>query len=399
MLSEFTVQMNGRLRIYDLNNCEMLIDKKNAIHSQNMARILARGLAREGNSFIHRLAFGNGGTVTDPTGTRIFNPPNDGINGNWESRLYNETYSEIVDEDNINFGSDPGSAEPGNIRTGGGSAPLDDIEGSGVVSQEVGSKSNVVITLFLNENEPSGQIADINSFGIGIDQNETTFSFDEIGLYSSGLGAAPTSGHSSINVGNRTSEDVSLLATSSVYVMNYIIDGVPHSSTLNTQASGSGSAGTITYGDIAQALNTGLWDSGGDSFKEFGFVFITDRTNGTYDTITNRESYGFLTFQSKTTGMLSSISLICDSEDTSDFLKSIANGICADVGINQQTGQSAGVLNDSIDQSNERERLLTHITFPPIVKTADKALKIEYTLTLSVARTNDSRFSETTITG
>ena len=126
------VSIDGHVLITDADTNEVLVDKHNAIHSQNMARIIARALARENNGYIHRIAFGNGGTVTDPTNQVIFNSPNDGRNGSWESRLYNETYSEIVDDLHPDFGSDPGSAEPGKIRTGGGAVPEDDPEGGGV---------------------------------------------------------------------------------------------------------------------------------------------------------------------------------------------------------------------------------------------------------------------------
>lgn len=396
MVPNLNVSVEGHLRITDAETNEILCDKKNAIHPQNMSRIIARALAREPNYFIHRIAFGNGGTVTDPTGQIIFLPTNDGRDGNWESRLYNETYSEIVDDLNPDVGSDPGSAEPGNIRTGGGAVPEDDPSGAGVFSQEVGTKSNVIISAFLNKNEPTGQLKNVSDFGAAVDERETTFVFDEIGLYSFGKQAAATSGISSVDVGNKTSNDLSLLLPSTEYVLLYLIDGQPYSTTITTPSGGSGTGGGLTYGDISEGLNTGAWIMAGDDFTALATVFITDRSDGLqYPTIANKESFGLLTFQSLTTGVGSSVELTCNSGEPSNFFAAIVNNLCVNVNVNQQPGQDAGVLNDSLDTTNERERLLTHVVFPPITKMADKALNIVYTLTVSVARTTDSRVNQT----
>lgn len=389
------VRVIGHVKITDADTNEILLDKKNAVHPQNMSRIIARALAREPNGYVHRIAFGNGGTVTDPTGNIIFNPTNDGRNGSWESRLYNETYSEIVDESNVDFGSDPGSAEPGNIRTGGGAVPEDDPEGGGVTSEEVGTKSNVIISMFINKNEPTGQFATINDFGVEIDDTERAFVFDELGLYSPGKQATATSGYSSVNVGNKLSEDVTLLSVNTAYVLNINVDGVDYTTNITTPAGGTGPGSALTFGDLCEGINGGDWITGGDDITDYVFVYITDHSGGTYPTIINKESYGLLTFQSLTTGALSSVTLACDDEEPTDILRVITNNLCSNVNVNVVAGSDAGVLNDIIDSSNERERLLTHMVFPPITKTADKALNIVYTLTISVARTTDSRGVQT----
>lgn len=400
MFSDLNINVIGHVKITDADTNEVILDKKNAIHPQNMSRIIARALAREPNSYIHRIAFGNGGTVTDPTGQIIFNPPNDGRDGSWESRLYNETYSEIVDELSEDFGSDPGSAEPGNVRAGGGSVPEDDPAGGGVFSQEVGSKSNVVISVFLNKNEPTGQISTINDFGVEIDERESTFIFDEIGLYSPGKQADATSGRSSVNVGNKTSEDIALLSPLAPYTMSYAIDGRNYVTNITTPAGGSGPSGAFTYGDLCEGLNSGSWISGGDNFTAVGYAFITDRTGGlSYSTIANRESYGLLTFQSKSTGTNSTVQLGCEAGSSTDLFNNLTGGACANVNVSAVSGANAGFLNDTLNPENERERLLTHIVFPPITKTGDKALNIVYTLTISVARTTDSRVSQVRIPG
>lgn len=395
MIQNLQVSMTGHLRINDGDTGEVLCDKYNAIHPQNMSRIISRALSKEANSSFYRIAYGNGGTITDPTGQVIFNPTNDGRDGSWESRLYNETYSEIIDDTDLNLGYDPGSSEPGNIRTGGGSVAEDDPLGAGVVSQEVGTKSNIIITTFINKNEPTGQFATINDFGVEISGAERTFVFDEIGIYSPGKQAVATYGYSSVNVGNKTADDTTLLVASTVYIMNYTVDGVARSTTITTPAAGSGPSGALTYGDLCEGLNVvggGSWVTSGAVFSDYAYAFITDRSGGVaYPTIANKESYGFLTFQSNTSGVTSTVALSCDSMLVNDLFKVITNNLCANVNVNQITGAAAGVVNDSATPANERERLLTHIVFPPITKTGDKALNIVYTITVTVSQTSDSR--------
>lgn len=392
--TENNMSVIGMVSIFDNDTNELILKKRNAVHPQNMSRIIARALAGESNSSIYRIAFGNGGTVTSPTGSIIFNPPNDGTNGSWESRLYNETYSEIVDASSPFFGNDPGSSEPGNIRTGGGAFPDDDPDGGGTVSTEVGNKSNVVITVNLNRNEPSGQLETINDFGVSIDPNERAFIFDELGLYSSGKPASATNGYSSVYVGNKTSEDSTNLEPNKLYTFEYEVDGAFHTTTIRTPAGGSGPSNSFTYGDLCEALNTNLWTVAGDNFSTYAFIFITDRSETSeYPSIINRESYGFLTVQSLSLGLSSTVDLICGEDD--DLMGTLVVGICDNVNVNKTTGSNAGTMNDPSVPTNERERLLTHLIFPPITKLADKSIRIVYTLTISVSKTNDSRIHQT----
>ncbi len=125
---ETTIPMivQGHCKIEDdLGNTHL--DKDNAVHPQNMARVIARALSNESNFRIHRIGFGNGGSDIDAAFTVTFKSPNDGQppdTQTWDSRLYNETYSEIVDESNVSLGVDPGSADDRvGIRAGGGSNP------------------------------------------------------------------------------------------------------------------------------------------------------------------------------------------------------------------------------------------------------------------------------------
>lgn len=375
------ISISTRVIAKYLDTNEIILDKSNAVHSQNMARILARALAHEQNSWIARMAFGNGGTKIDAVGNIIHNPPNDGRDGSWESRLYNETYSEIVDETDASYGLDLGSSDPNNTRPGGGADPSSDPSGGGVVSQEVGTKSNVIVTIVLNENEPSGQ-ALIST--LPPTEDEKCFVFDEIGLYSPGKPAKATFGLTTVNVGNKTSDDYINLVPNSVLVFNVTVDGIDLSCQITVPNSGSGPTGQITYGDFCEGINSGTWITGGDAIFNNLFVYITDKSEGTYPSIIGRQSYGLLIFQSKTSGSTSSILVKCNPLGIDDLMRILTGNVCANCNVSTINGENAGVQNDPVHPENERERLLTHLIFNPILKSQDRAIGITYTLTISV---------------
>ena len=103
------VKMIGHVKIVDdLGN--VLLDKENAVHPQNMARVITRALSNESNYFIKRIAFGNGGTTVDAALNVTFNPANDGQapdTRTYDSQLYNEmranalSYARELNWDNI----------------------------------------------------------------------------------------------------------------------------------------------------------------------------------------------------------------------------------------------------------------------------------------------------------
>ncbi|KKL90501.1 hypothetical protein LCGC14_1904100, partial [marine sediment metagenome] len=53
-------------------------------------------------------------------------------------------------------------------------------------------------------------------------------------------------------------------------------------------------------------------------------------------------------------------------------------------------GEAAGVQNDPVNSDTEAERMLTHITFAPVLKAATRELSITYTLTVAVARSTST---------
>jgi len=382
-----------------------LLDKSNAVHSQNMARVIAKGLANEPNHFIHRIAFGNGGSFTDAGEVTILNPPNDGTRGDgWESRLYNETYSEIIDEgnweltageyeffENSEFGTDPGSYGPNSTRPGGGAVPSDDPGGGGVTSVEVGRKSNIVARMFINQNEPTTQLPGV-TVDSTITDSEKTFEFDELGFYTRGQPASASPAESVVNVNNKISSDsIPASMFGNFYNFNYEVQGQARTVEITIPGSGSGSGGEVTYGDLCEGINTGAWLTGGDTTELDNdlTVLITDQEGGsTYSTISGEETFGNLVFRSVLQGSTATLQLEC-SNSGSDFLFALT-GDCTKVDTSLSTGVNAGVQNDAANPGNERERLLTHITFSPILKKANRIIEIEYTLTVSVSQTQST---------
>lgn len=388
------VKFDTKIVIRDAKTREIIREGKNAIHPQNMSRVIARALSNETNSLIHRIAFGNGGTYIDAVGNVVFNAPNDGSSGGWEARLYNETYSEIVDEHHPNFKGDPGSADANNERMAGAASPTDDPDGGGVVSVEVGRKSNVVLTVVINDNEPMGQLPSQN-IGPVAETDELYFQFDEIGLFTDGKPAKATHGYGTVGFGvDKLSTSNTLLTPDTSYNLPLTVDGEAYLAVVRTPASGTGDSGAFTLGDLCEGINTGNWIVSGDSIDEIVFVYVTDRSGGAYPSIAGMQSYGFLTFESVSTGELSSVVLECAGNDSANIFNALTDGHCANVNAGNRNGVSAGVSNDPVHPENERERLLTHFIFDPVLKSSDRSIEIEYTLTISVGRTSDSQVTQ-----
>jgi hypothetical protein len=409
MKDNFQIEVKGHLKIADdLGN--IYIDKDNAVHPQNMARVIARALANENNYFIHRIAYGNGGTLVDPTGTVNFRPPRDGLPPDlqeWRSRLYNETYSEIIDDSNVvNIGTDPGSAGPSGTRPGGGAVPSADpitvthVSGPGVRSQELGVISQVVITSVLNPLEPAGQLlSDLDpnptTTGDAIENSEGSFVFDEVGLYTTGAQAAASPAVHQIDVGNKTAQDDTGLCSGQSYEFDMLVNATGSPATASTftvtpVGSGSGSPLVVTYGDLVSALNT-ILPVGANGVT----AAITDNT-----VIPVVNTNGYLTFTTNLTGAGAEIVLSNTSGGGNDLftcLESHVSGGCSSCtatvpGANPATnlapvaGADSGVQNQPTAPTFERERLLTHLVFSPVTKTANRTFAITYTLTVSVRR-------------
>lgn len=403
ILEHLPLSVKGHVHVED-DFGNTLLDKQNAVHPQNMARVIARALANEDNYWIHRIAFGNGGTLTDAAFTVTFRTPNDGQPPDvrtWDSRLYQETYSEIVD-DSVTptslLGTDPGSAGPNaGTRPGGGADPTGDpasiphVSGPGVRSNELGLNSEVVVTAVLNPGEPTGQFpSDDNSPS---EDTESSFTFDEIGLYTTGGPAIDTNGSQDIDVGNRTSEDDTGLFANTAYNFSITVDGgAPVVISFTTPAGGSGPGGEILYGDLCEALNTGdlTWGLAGVPALPGATIAITDNTLS-FPSITGQQTFGFLRVTSSSTGASSTVVLaagtVFGSPASQDMIAAL-NQPSGGTLLAANDGEDAGVQNDPVNSDTERERLLTHIIFSPVLKSANRTLTITYTLTISVARSS-----------
>jgi hypothetical protein len=147
----------GHIKIFDPQSKEVFIDKRNAIHYENMSVAMVNALSNQGQGTVFEMVFGSGGTTVDPTGLITYLTPNTvGIN----SSLYNQTYSKVVDQNSV-ANTDP-------IRN---KMEIRHISGA--------TYSDILITCLLDYGEPDGQEAFDNSQDLSGD-----FVFDELGLRS-----------------------------------------------------------------------------------------------------------------------------------------------------------------------------------------------------------------------
>ena len=152
-------KIEGFIKITDPKSGEVLVDKKNAIHYENisiaMAQTLSNRTSAQGGGWIYEMAFGNGGSSVDPTGVITYLPPN--VTGQ-NADLYNQTYAKVVD-DNSAANTDPAENYMTVIHTAG--KPYTDI----------------LVTCLLDYGEPPGQQAFDNSTNFNGE-----YVFDELGL-------------------------------------------------------------------------------------------------------------------------------------------------------------------------------------------------------------------------
>ena len=154
------VLLQGHIKITDPGTGEVLIDKRNAIHYENMSIALAESLASAGQGPIYKMAFGNGGTSVDPTGIITYLTPNStGSNAS----LYNQTFEKIV-------AVDPNNTDP--VRN-----KIETRHVSGT------NYTDILVSCLLDYGEPSGQ----DAFDTASD-TESLYVFDELGLVSSAAG-------------------------------------------------------------------------------------------------------------------------------------------------------------------------------------------------------------------
>ena len=151
------VLVQGHIKIFDPETKEIYINKRNAIHYENMSIALAESLANQGQGFIYEMSFGNGGTSIDPTGIITYLTPNStGTN----ATLYNQTYSKVVDERSVN------NTDPVRNKT-----EIRHLSGT--------NYTDIIVSCLLDYGEPSGQ----DAFDTAASQTNN-YVFDELGLRS-----------------------------------------------------------------------------------------------------------------------------------------------------------------------------------------------------------------------
>ena len=151
------VLVQGHIKIFDPESKEIYIEKRNAIHYENMSIALAESLSNAGAGFIYEMSFGNGGTSVDPTGIITYLTPNStGTNAS----LYNQTYTKVVDEKSVN-----------NTDTARNKTEIRHVSGT--------NYTDILVSCLLDYGEPSGQEAFDNAT-----DPDNQYVFDELGLRS-----------------------------------------------------------------------------------------------------------------------------------------------------------------------------------------------------------------------
>ena len=147
----------GHIKIFDPQNGEVFVDKRNAIHYENMSVAMVNSLSNQGYGYISQMDFGNGGTTVDPTGLITYLTPNTvGVN----TSLYNKTYAKLVDQNSI--------------------ANTDSVRNKMEIRHVSGATySDILVSCLLDYGEPTDQQAFDNSVDLS-----GTFVFDELGLRS-----------------------------------------------------------------------------------------------------------------------------------------------------------------------------------------------------------------------
>lgn len=149
------ISVEGHLKISSPDTGEVFINKRNAIHYENISISLAECLSNVNNGFIYEMNFGNGGTLIDPTGVITYLTPNTtGSN----AALYNQTFTKVVDPNSV--------------------TNTDPTRNSVSVRHATGTNyTDIYITCFLDYDEPNSQDAFDNTTN-----NKSSFVFDELGI-------------------------------------------------------------------------------------------------------------------------------------------------------------------------------------------------------------------------
>lgn len=155
MKDETNMNVSGHILIRDKETGEELVNKRNAIHYGNLGALIAAGLQNQSNKIIHFMAFGNGGSSVDSSGTVLYKAPNTSESTETTASLFNETFSKVVSSTSSN----------------------NDTANNKIELTSGTNYTDLKITCTLGLSEPSGQ----ENFDTATNQN-SNFIFDELGL-------------------------------------------------------------------------------------------------------------------------------------------------------------------------------------------------------------------------
>jgi len=155
MIQPGLAKIEGFIKIHDPATGKILVDKKNAIHYENISIAMAQTLSDRNLGYIYQMAFGNGGSSVDPTGIITYLPPN---TTGQNATLYNETYAKVVNDNS------PANTDSANNK-------MTVLHTSGKVY------TDILVTCLLDYGEPPGQQAFDNSTNFNGE-----YVFDELGL-------------------------------------------------------------------------------------------------------------------------------------------------------------------------------------------------------------------------
>lgn len=149
-------RITGHVLIRDPESGQVILNKKNAVHYENMSLAIAYALAGNDEGLLFEMEFGNGGSAVSGTGAITYFPTN---TTDPSATLYNPTYSKII------------SRNTPTPSTGNSFIEVKHLLGT--------TYTDIIVTCTLEYNEPSGQAAFDDA-----ETTEGTYVFDELGLKS-----------------------------------------------------------------------------------------------------------------------------------------------------------------------------------------------------------------------
>ncbi len=152
------IYVTGHLKIHDPDSGEVFVNKRNAIHYENISEAIAYSLSHRDQLYMYEMHFGNGGTAVDATGVITYLTPN---TTNQNANLYSPTYFKVVDDTDTIRNADP-------------------LHNKMEIRHVPGNPySDIIITCLLDYGEPATQSVFDNSTTLN-----DTFTFDELGIKS-----------------------------------------------------------------------------------------------------------------------------------------------------------------------------------------------------------------------